>query len=91
MAGSHVVLGVAAWIWAAPYLGLPSLSRTAIALATAGALLPDIDNPVFSVGGGACDGSRAYWRREGISQQALMQSEWVVPQDQAKGASDRCC
>jgi len=51
MAGSHVVLGVAAWIWAAPNLELSSLSRTAIALATAGALLPDIDNPAFSVGG----------------------------------------
>jgi len=50
MAGSHVVLGVAAWTWAAPHLGLPSLNPAAIALATAGALLPDIDHPGSWVG-----------------------------------------
>lgn len=50
MAGSHVVVGVAAWTWAAPHLGLGSLSPAAIALATAGALLPDIDHPSSWVG-----------------------------------------
>jgi inner membrane protein len=50
MAGSHVVLGLAAWTWAAPHLGLPALNPPAIALATAGALLPDIDHPASWVG-----------------------------------------
>ncbi len=50
MAGSHVVVGVAAWTWAAPHLGLPALNPPAIALATAGALLPDIDHPASWVG-----------------------------------------
>jgi inner membrane protein len=50
MAGSHVVLGVAAWTWAAPHLGLPALNPLGIAFATAGALLPDIDHPASWVG-----------------------------------------
>jgi inner membrane protein len=50
MAGSHVVIGAAAWTWAAPHLGLSALDPLAIALSMAGALLPDIDHPSSWVG-----------------------------------------
>jgi inner membrane protein len=50
MAGSHVVVGVAAWVWAAPHLGQSPLDPVALALATGGALLPDIDHPQSWVG-----------------------------------------
>jgi inner membrane protein len=50
MAGSHVVVGVAAWVWAAPHLGLPSLDIVPLALAIGGSLLPDIDHPQSWVG-----------------------------------------
>jgi inner membrane protein len=50
MAGSHVVVGLAAWTWMAPHLGLPSLDPLALGLATIGALLPDIDHPSSWVG-----------------------------------------
>ncbi len=45
MAGSHVVLGLAAWTWVAPRLGLPALDPVCLVLAAGGALLPDIDHP----------------------------------------------
>jgi inner membrane protein len=50
MAGSHVVVGIAAWTWAAPHIGLPPLDPRALALTTIGALLPDIDHPASWVG-----------------------------------------
>src|ERR1700733_9925010 len=50
MAGSHVVVGIAAWTWVAPHLGLPPLDPRALALTTIGALLPDIDHPASWVG-----------------------------------------
>ena len=50
MAGSHVVVGIAAWTWAARHLGLPPLDPQALALTTIGALLPDIDHPGSWVG-----------------------------------------
>ncbi len=50
MAGSHVVVGVAAWTWAAPHLGAPSLDPLALGLATIGAMLPDIDHPSSWIG-----------------------------------------
>ena len=50
MAGSHVVLGVAAWTWAAPHLGMPVLDPLAVAVCAIGALLPDIDHPSSWVG-----------------------------------------
>ena len=50
MAGSHAVIGVAAWTWVAPHLGLPPLDPAALALACVGALLPDIDHPRSWVG-----------------------------------------
>ncbi|HEY2131515.1 MAG TPA: metal-dependent hydrolase [Acetobacteraceae bacterium] len=50
MAGSHIVVGVAAWTWAAPPVGLPALDPLAIALAKVGALLSDIDHPAPWVG-----------------------------------------
>jgi inner membrane protein len=50
MAGSHVVVGAAAWAWAAPHLGLPSLDPASLVLAVGGALLPDIDHPHSWVG-----------------------------------------
>ena len=37
MAGSHVVVGVVAWAWAAPHLGFPALDPVALALAIGGA------------------------------------------------------
>jgi inner membrane protein len=45
MAGSHVALGVAAWLVAAPHLGLPAAAPACLGLAILGALLPDIDHP----------------------------------------------
>jgi inner membrane protein len=50
MAGSHVVVGMAAWALAAPHLGMAPLDPIALALATAGSLLPDIDHPHSWVG-----------------------------------------
>lgn len=50
MAGSHVVLGAAAWCVAAPHLGVGSLDPVALGLAVAGSLLPDIDHPKSWVG-----------------------------------------
>jgi len=45
MAGSHVALGVAAWLVAAPHLGLPAAAPACLGLALLGSLLPDIDHP----------------------------------------------
>ena len=50
MAGSHVVLSVAAWMVVAPHLGLPAASPASLAVAVAGGLLPDIDHPNSWVG-----------------------------------------
>ena len=50
MAGSHVAIGAAAWLIAAPRLGLPALEPLSLALAVAGSLLPDIDHPQSWVG-----------------------------------------
>jgi inner membrane protein len=50
MAGSHVVVGIAAWVWAAPHLGLPALDVVPLAMAIGGSLLPDIDHPHSWVG-----------------------------------------
>ena len=50
MAGSHVVIGIAAWVWAAPHLGLPAFDVVPLAMAIGGSLLPDIDHPASWVG-----------------------------------------
>ncbi len=50
MARSHVVVGVAAWIVAAPLLHLPVLDPAYLALAVAGSLLPDVDHPKSWIG-----------------------------------------
>lgn len=50
MARSHVVVGAAAWIGAAPLLHLSSVDPTWLGLAVVGALLPDIDHPRSWVG-----------------------------------------
>ena len=50
MAGSHVVVGMAAWVWAAPHLGLPAFHVVPLAMAIGGSLLPDIDHPQSWVG-----------------------------------------
>ena len=50
MAGSHVVVGIAAWVAAAPHLGLPALDGVPLAMAIGGSLLPDIDHPHSWVG-----------------------------------------
>ncbi|MGY4800076.1 metal-dependent hydrolase [Teichococcus aerofrigidensis] len=50
MAGSHVALGAAAWMLAAPRLGLPALDPALLGLAVVGALAPDIDHPKSWVG-----------------------------------------
>lgn len=50
MAGSHVVVGIAAWTLIAPHLGLSPLDPVALGLTTLGSLLPDIDHPSSWVG-----------------------------------------
>jgi inner membrane protein len=50
MAGSHVVVGAAAWMVASPHLGLPPLDPIALIWAIGGSLLPDIDHPHSWVG-----------------------------------------
>lgn len=50
MAKSHVVVGLAGWIAAAPVLHLPTLAPTYIGLVVVGALLPDIDHPKSWIG-----------------------------------------
>ncbi|MBL6457614.1 metal-dependent hydrolase [Belnapia sp. T6] len=50
MAGSHVALGIAAWVALAPHLGQAPLEPGAMALAALGGLLPDIDHPKSWVG-----------------------------------------
>jgi inner membrane protein len=50
MARSHVVVGLAAWIAAAPLLHLPALDPVYLGLAVAGSLLPDVDHPKSWVG-----------------------------------------
>lgn len=50
MAPSHVVVGLAAWIVAAPLLHLPALDPLYLGLAVAGSLLPDVDHPKSWIG-----------------------------------------
>jgi len=50
MARSHVIVGLASWIAAAPILHLRSLDPIYLGLVAAGALLPDIDHPKSWVG-----------------------------------------
>jgi inner membrane protein len=50
MARSHVVVGLAAWIAAAPALHVSALDPAYLGLAVAGSLLPDIDHPKSWVG-----------------------------------------
>lgn len=50
MARSHVIIGVATWIVAAPLLHVPSLDPVYLGLVVAGSLLPDIDHPQSWVG-----------------------------------------
>ncbi len=45
MAGSHVALGAAAWMLAAPQFGQDALGPVGLGLAVAGSLLPDVDHP----------------------------------------------
>jgi inner membrane protein len=50
MARSHVIVGLATWVAAAPALHLPALDPVYLVLAVAGSLLPDIDHPKSWVG-----------------------------------------
>ena len=50
MAKSHVVVGVATWLAAAPLLHLPPLDPAYCVLAIAGSLLPDVDHPQSWIG-----------------------------------------
>lgn len=50
MARSHVIVGVAAWLVAAPLLHLPLLDPAYFGLTVAGALLPDVDQPKSWIG-----------------------------------------
>ncbi len=50
MAKSHVVVGLAAWLAAAPLLHLPPTDPLYLGLAVVGALLPDVDHPGSWVG-----------------------------------------
>jgi inner membrane protein len=45
MARSHVIIGLAAWIAAAPLLHCAALDPVYLGLAVAGSLLPDVDHP----------------------------------------------
>jgi inner membrane protein len=50
MARSHVVVGLVAWVAAAPLLQVTAIDPGYLALAVAGSLLPDIDHPKSWVG-----------------------------------------
>lgn len=50
MAKSHVAIGLASWIVAAPLLHLSLFDPSSLALAVGGSLLPDIDHPQSWVG-----------------------------------------
>jgi inner membrane protein len=50
MARSHVVVGVASWVVAAPLLHFHPLEPVSLGLVVAGSLLPDIDHPKSWVG-----------------------------------------
>jgi inner membrane protein len=50
MARSHVIVGLAAWIFAAPAMHIDSLDPLYLGLVVAGSLLPDIDHPKSWVG-----------------------------------------
>jgi inner membrane protein len=50
MARSHVVIGLATWIAAAPLLHVASLDPVHLCFAVAGSLLPDMDHPKSWVG-----------------------------------------
>lgn len=50
MARSHVIVGLATWIAAAPLLRLAPLDPAYLGLVLAGSLLPDIDHPKSWVG-----------------------------------------
>ncbi len=58
MAGSHVAVGLVAWAWIGPRLGLGH-TAPGLMLAAAGSLLPDIDHPQSWVGRRARTVSRA--------------------------------
>lgn len=50
MARSHVIVGIASWIAAAPVLHIHPLDPVALGVVVAGSLLPDIDHPKSWVG-----------------------------------------
>ena len=50
MAKSHVAIGAASWIAAAPLLHYPPFDAISLTVAVAGSLLPDIDHPQSWVG-----------------------------------------
>jgi inner membrane protein len=50
MARSHVIVGLAAWVAAAPMLHVATLDPIYLGLAVTGSLLPDIDHPKSWVG-----------------------------------------
>jgi inner membrane protein len=50
VARSHVLIGLAGWLVAAPGLHLPPLDAVSLGLAAGGALLPDLDHPKSWVG-----------------------------------------
>jgi inner membrane protein len=50
MARSHVIVGLAAWVAAAPVLHLPPVDPIYLGLAVCGSLAPDIDHPQSWVG-----------------------------------------
>lgn len=50
MAKSHVVVGLATWVAAAPFLHVSPFHPVHLVLAVAGSLLPDVDHPQSWVG-----------------------------------------
>jgi len=74
MAGSHVAIGAAAWLVAAPHLGLPAAAPACLGLALLGALLPDIDHPKSWLGRRLCpvsSGIAAVLGHRGVTHSAV--------------------
>ena len=84
MAKSHVVVGLASWVAAAPLLHLPITNPLYLGLAVAGSLLPDIDHPQSWVG-----------RRSRPSQPPSPKSSAIagsrIPRSRSWGWSPCCC
>ena len=74
IARSHVAIGLAAWVCAAPLLHLAPFDPASLALAVAGSLLPDVDHPRSWLGrrlGPVSRGLAAMLGHRGVTHSAL--------------------